>query len=96
MLEREPGQVLADLRGSVITPWVAEHVYCVAVSEDGLAVDRERTERLRAEERARRLARGRRWDEFHRDWDQLRPPDEALKYYGSWPDAQKNREVIRI
>jgi hypothetical protein len=71
-------------------------VYCVAVADDGLAVDVGQTERLRAAERARRLARGQTWDEFHQDWDQLRPPDEALKYYGTWPDARKNREVIRI
>ena len=96
VLEREPERVLADLRGAVITRWVAEHVYCVAVTEDGLAVDGGQTERLREAERARRLARGRTWDDFHRDWDQLRPPDEALKFYGSWPDARKNREVIRI
>ena len=96
VLEREPERVLADLRGGVITRWVAEHVYCVAVADDGLAVDGGQTERLRAAERARRLARGQTWDEFHRDWDQLRPPDEALKYYGTWPDARKNREVIRI
>jgi acetophenone carboxylase len=41
-------------------------------------------------------ARGQTWDDFHRDWDQLKPPDQALKFYGSWPDARKDREVIRI
>jgi len=75
---------------------VAEHVYCVAVTDDGLAVDGEQTSRLRAAERARRLARGQRWDDFHREWNQLKPSDDALKYYGTWPDAHKNREVIRI
>jgi acetophenone carboxylase len=96
VLEREPERVLADLRGGVITRWVAEHVYCVAVADDGRAVEGEQTDRRRAAERPPRLARGQTWDDFHRDWDQLRPPDEALKYYGTWPDARKNREVIRI
>jgi len=92
-LLHDDGTVLAE---DLEPGQVAEHVYCVAVAEDGLAVDRGQTERLRAAERARRLARGRRWDDFHREWDQLKPPDEVLKYYGSWPDARQNREVIRI
>jgi len=71
-------------------------VYFVAISDDGLAMDGAQTDRLRAAERARRLARGQTWDDFHRDWDRLRPPDVALKFYGSWPDAHQNREVIRI
>jgi hypothetical protein len=26
----------------------------------------------------------------------MRPPEHVLKYYGTWPDADHNREVIRI
>jgi N-methylhydantoinase B/oxoprolinase/acetone carboxylase alpha subunit len=95
-LEREPEAVMADVSGGIITDQVARDVYCVAYDPEILAVDGEATERLRAAERERRKARGKRWDEFHREWNELRPPDDAIKYYGTWPDAQKNREVIRI
>jgi N-methylhydantoinase B/oxoprolinase/acetone carboxylase alpha subunit len=95
-LEREPEAVMADVSGGIITDQVARDVYFVAYDPETLTVDGEATERLRAAERERRKARGKRWDEFHREWDELRPPDEAIKYYGTWPDAQKNREVIRI
>jgi acetophenone carboxylase len=95
-LEREPEAVMADVSGGIITDQVARDVYCVAYDPETLAVDGEATGRLRAAERELRKARGKRWDEFHREWDELRPPDEAIKYYGTWPDAQKNREVIRI
>lgn len=96
VLEREPEEVAVDLRRGIISPWVAEHVYCVALDPRSLAVDETGTSRLRGEERARRRDRGKSWDEFHEAWDKLRPPDEALKYYGTWPDGAKNREVIRI
>lgn len=95
-LERDPGAVMTDVRGGIITDQVARAVYCVAYDAETLAVDGEGTERLRAAERGRRKARGKRWDEFHREWNTLRPPDEVIKYYGTWPDAEKNREVIRI
>jgi hypothetical protein len=27
------------------------------------------------------------------EWEQLSPPVEALKYYGSWPDAELEIDV---
>jgi acetophenone carboxylase len=96
VLEREPEAVMRDLVEGVITDWVARHVYRVAYDSESLVVDEAESERLRAEERDARRARGRTWDEFHAEWNELRPPDEVIAYYGTWPDAKPNREVIRI
>jgi N-methylhydantoinase B/oxoprolinase/acetone carboxylase alpha subunit len=96
VLEREPERVMRDLREGIITDWVARNVYKVAYDSESLVVDEAGTERRRAEEREARRARGRPWKAFHAEWNELRPPDEALAYYGTWPDARPNREVIRI
>lgn len=96
VLERDPEAVMVDLRQGIIIDWVARNIYCVAYDPEALVVDEEETERLRAAERERRKARGKTWDEFHEEWNKLRPPDDVLKYYGTWPDARKNREVIRV
>ena len=96
VLERDPAAVMGDVRDSIITDWVAREVYRVAYDAETLAVDDADTERLRGNARKQRLANGRTWDEFHAEWDELRPPDHVIKYYGTWPDAKKNREVIRI
>jgi len=96
VLERAPEEVVGDLREGVITDWVARNVYKVAYEAETLVVDEAETERLRVEEREARKARGKTWHDFHADWDGLRPPDDALAYYGTWPDAKRNREVIRI
>lgn len=96
VLERDPQEVMVDLRREIITDWVASNVYCVAYERETLLVDEEGTERLRTAEREARKSRGKRWDDFHKEWNKLRPPDEVLKYYGTWPDAKKNREVIRV
>ena len=96
VLERDPGAVIADVRGGIVSEQVARTMYRVAFDAETLALDLGETERRRAAERERRKARGTTWGEFHREWNALRPPDEVIKYYGTWPDAEKNREVIRI
>jgi N-methylhydantoinase B/oxoprolinase/acetone carboxylase alpha subunit len=96
VLERDPAAVMTDVQGGIITESVARDIYRVAFDGKTLVVDAEETDRLRAQEREDRKARGKRWDEFHQEWSLLRPPDGVLKYYGTWPDGGKNREVIRI
>jgi acetophenone carboxylase len=96
VLERDPERVLEDLRNGIVTDWVARNVYCVAYDPELLIVDHRETESLREQERAARLKRGRPWDEFHAGWDRLEPSERALAYYGTWPDARPNRQVIRI
>jgi acetophenone carboxylase len=96
VLERDPAAVMTDVQGGIITESVARDIYRVAFDGKTLVVDGEETDRLRAQEREDRKARGKRWDEFHQEWSLLRPPDDVLKYYGTWPDGGKNREIIRI
>ena len=87
---------MADLSKGIITHWVARNVYHVAYDPELLLADAAETERLRARERAARLERGRTWEDFHAEWERLTPAESALTYYGTWPDARPNREVIRI
>jgi N-methylhydantoinase B/oxoprolinase/acetone carboxylase alpha subunit len=96
VLEREPGSVMDDLKKEVISHWTAENVYHVAYDHETLEVDEEKTEQLRQQERQDRIARSVNWDEFQKEWSQLRPDEEILEYYGSWPDGRKTREIIRM
>ena len=96
ILERPPEKVMEDVAGKAITHWTAKNVYKVVYDEETLKVGGEETERLRKAEREARLARGKPYHEFVKEWSGKRPHPQALKYYGSWPDAEKNREVIRI
>jgi acetophenone carboxylase len=48
------------------------------------------------EEREKRKGRGKRYEEFEKEWLATKPPEEALKFYGSWPDGAAVAPVIRI
>lgn len=85
VLERDPQAVIADLKAGLTTEHAAREVYRVAYDPDTLRLDEEGTERLRAEARAERLRRGRPYSEFIKEWNELRPPDHLLKYYGTYP-----------
>ncbi len=62
-LERDPASVARDLANGVTTRWTAEHVYGVALGEDG-EVDEEATRGLRARIRRERLERALPADEY--------------------------------
>ncbi|MEW6261741.1 MAG: hydantoinase B/oxoprolinase family protein [Thermodesulfobacteriota bacterium] len=96
VLERDPNLVMEDLRKEIISSKTAREIFFVAYDPATLKVDQERTEELRQQERAARISRSRPYEEFIRDWNELRPPDEALIHYGSWPDAGKVRDIIRL
>jgi len=96
VLERDPEMVMDDLRKEVISHWTAEKVYHVAYDPVTLEVDYQKTEEMRQKEREERKSRGTTWAEFEKEWSQLRPAEEAMDYYGSWPEAQKTREIIRM
>jgi acetophenone carboxylase len=96
VLERDPLAVVEDLRRGIITEWVAHNVYCVEYNRKTWAVSELGTAALREKERDARRSRGKGWDAFQREWNVLRPDAIALQYYGTWPDATKNREVVRI
>ncbi len=95
-LERPAESVMQDIRQEALTHWTARNVYKVAYDPKTLKVDEAATEKLRATERRNRLKRGRPYHKFVKEWSKLRPHPQALKFYGTWPDAKKNREVIRI
>jgi acetone carboxylase alpha subunit len=61
-----------------------------------LTVDEAATLEARTAERKARLARAKPYHAFVAEWSQKRPHPQAVKFFGSWPDAKPNREVIRI
>ncbi|HJT01275.1 MAG TPA: hydantoinase B/oxoprolinase family protein, partial [Terriglobales bacterium] len=94
-LERDPNDVMEDLRKNIISDWTARHIYHVAYEPERRKLDAEGTKRQRDEERKARLARGKRFDEFHQEWSKKSPPQEILHWYGSWPDAKPTAPVMR-
>ena len=85
-----------DVRDCSITFDTAERVYKVVLDPETLSVDEIATANARTAERKERLARAKPYAEFVAEWSQKRPHPQALKFFGSWPDAKPNREVIRI
>jgi N-methylhydantoinase B/oxoprolinase/acetone carboxylase alpha subunit len=96
VLEREPERVMKDIREEIISHWTAKNVYKVAYDPDTLEVHYKKTEELRQLEREDRKKRGKKYEEFEKEWLTKRPPEKALEWYGSWPDANPTRTVIRI
>ena len=96
VLDRDPEMVMDDLRKDVISHRTADIVYHVAYDPETLEVDHDKTNQLRLKEREDRKARGMKWTEFEKEWSQLHPAEDAMDYYGSWPDGQKTREITRI
>ncbi|MGA8767999.1 MAG: hydantoinase B/oxoprolinase family protein [Candidatus Acidiferrales bacterium] len=94
-LERDPSEVLDDLRRQIISEWTARNIYKIAYDVERRKLDPEKTKQLRDEERRARLARGKSFGEFEKEWSKLSPPKEILQYYGSWPDAKPTGPVIR-
>jgi acetophenone carboxylase len=94
-LEADPDQVAQDVQNQILSDWAARNIYKVALDPATFRVDYEATARLRQEERQARLRRGRPYREFVAEWSQRRPPEEILTWYGSWPDAEPVRPVVR-
>ena len=68
----------------------------VAYDPETLLVDERATGRCARAHRARRLEHGRPYAEFAAEWEQRRPPEDVLKYFGEWPSGAPNRDVVRI
>lgn len=94
-LERDPNEVLEDLRKQIISDWTAETIYRIAYDRERRKLDLEKTKQQRDEERRARLARGKSFDEFQKEWSMKSPPKEILQWYGSWPDAKPLGPVVR-
>ena len=96
VLERDPETVMEDIRRQIISHNVAQKICFVAYDPETLIVDQTETKELRQKERERRKSRGKSYSDFMKEWSQKRPPEEALIHYGSWPYAEKVREIVRL
>jgi N-methylhydantoinase B/oxoprolinase/acetone carboxylase alpha subunit len=94
-IERDPLAVQKDLQIGLCSEWSAREIYKVVWDAQRERVDLAATERLRADARKARLARGRRYEEFEAEWLTRRPPEEILSLYGSWPDARPLAPAFR-
>ncbi|PWJ54381.1 acetophenone carboxylase [Quadrisphaera granulorum] len=95
-LARDPELVARDLRDQAVTEWTACHVHHVVVDPQTFAVDENATNAEREKAREQRRSRGKSWDEFHADWEQLKPPEPVLEYFGSWPEGVRETPLARF
>ncbi|TAN26561.1 MAG: hypothetical protein EPN30_04280 [Actinomycetota bacterium] len=86
VLEREPEDVMADLRDNVISVEVARRVYRVVFDQETFRVDDEATLADRQLAREERKRRGMPFEKFIAEWSKLRPSEEKLRFYGEWPE----------
>jgi len=70
--------VMEDLRNEIISHWVAQNVCHVAYDPATLEVDYKKTEELRQNEFESRKSRGKKYEDFVKEWSQKRPPEEAI------------------
>lgn len=85
VLQRDPQLVMKDLEEDLISDATAREIYQVVYEPASRVVDIAATEQARAAERAARLARGKPYDEFLRDWQTPEPPAH-LPFFGCWDD----------
>jgi len=94
-LDADPQQVVQDIEAETVSDWSARNIYKVASDADTMRVNQKETEVLRQAERQSRLARGKTWDAFIEEWSQLKPPEEALAWFGSWPEGSVIAPIFR-
>jgi len=83
VLDRNPKNVIKDIEEGLLSPEVAQKLFCVRFDPVTLRVDVIATENARRCEREARIARGRPFDEFCESWVKPEPPAE-IPYFGSW------------
>jgi acetophenone carboxylase len=88
VLEREPSQVMDDLRAEILSEDVARNLYRVEFDPVTLEADPEATAASRQRAREERKQRGKPFTEFMKEWSALKPSDDLLKYYGHWPEPR--------
>lgn len=94
-LERDPDSIVKDLKDRRISLWSARNVYKVVLDPDTYEIDYEETRKLRERSRKERLQKGKPCSEFEKEWLKKSPPEEILKFYGSWPDAKPTGPILR-
>jgi acetone carboxylase, alpha subunit len=85
LLERSPEAVIRDIEEGLISPGVAEDLYKVKFDPLTLAINQDATRAAREAERRARLARGKPFAEFVKQWNRPKPP-AYLQYFGCWGD----------
>jgi len=88
VLERDPALVMKDLAEDLMSHENARDIYQVVYDERTLTVDVEGTLRRRDEYRKARIARGRPFDAFCKEWVTAQPPAD-VPYFGCWDDRTK-------
>lgn len=84
VLERAPAAVMRDVRDGILSLAVARSVYHVVIDSETLNVDEEATGVARAAERAQRLARGKPYAEFLKEWVTPGPQNLPAPFFGCW------------
>lgn len=87
VLLREPAMVAKDLEEDLISHETALDIYKVVVDPETNLVDEVATKALREAERRARIARGKPFDTFVKEWTTPEPPTN-LPYFGSWLDPK--------
>jgi hypothetical protein len=77
-------------RDGMTTHWAARNVYRIACDENTLRLDAAGTEAMRAETRSERLRRAKPYEEFEKEWRKLRLPEQAIRYYGTYPNPSED------
>ena len=88
VLERDPALVMKDLAEDLMSHENARDIYQVVYDERTLTVDAEGTQRRREDYRKARIARGRPFDAFCKEWVSAQPPED-VPYFGCWDDRTK-------
>jgi acetophenone carboxylase len=91
VLERDPEMIMNDLRNGMVTHEAVQDLYKVAYNRESLLVDKEETEELRQTARKERLRKAKPFSEFEKEWLKLRPSEEALLYYGNYPNPSEGK-----
>jgi len=87
VLLRDPALVAKDMEEDLISHETARDIYKVAIDPATLVVDEAGTAALRDAERRARIARGKPFDEFVKEWNTAEPPPN-LPYFGSWDNPK--------
>jgi len=85
VLQRDPLNVMKDLKQGIISEWVVRNVYHVVYEPETHVVDMAATEKDREKERKKRIKKGKPYHQFMKEWSRQKPDVKILKYYGSWP-----------
>lgn len=84
VLERDPQDVLEDIRNDIISPLVARDVYAVLYDPLSLTLDVAGTVALRESVRKSRLQKGQAFSEFVSCWTTPGPKNLPAPYFGCW------------